>query len=69
MQLTKKQLCERAVWIGLYGEEVTKARAARILGRSRRTIYNMIEDGRLETYADGMVSIRSMWAYVSGVTA
>lgn len=64
MAFTKKQLADRAMWVGLYGEAVSKSKAARIMGVSRATVYNMIEDGRLAVYGNGTVSVRSLWYYV-----
>lgn len=54
------------VWLGLYGESVTKARAARILNVSRGTIYRMLRDNRLQTEANGGVAVRSLFAYWYG---
>ena len=67
--LTNAELLDRLVWLSVYGESLTKARAARILGKTRQTVYNMIADGRLKTNKDGTVSTRSLWAYCKGVTA
>lgn len=65
--LSDEQLLDRIVFTSLYGESITKTKAARILKRSRQTIYNMIADGRLKTTRDGLVSGRSLWAYTAGV--
>lgn len=49
----------------LYGEAVEQRVAAKILGRSRGTILNMLRDGRLRSACDGsMVDVRSIAAYV-----
>lgn len=49
-----------------YGEVCTKAQAARILGRSRKTIPGMITDGRIESACAGsMVDVRSIARYIS----
>lgn len=49
-----------------YGECVTKARAVEILGRSRMSIYRMLEDGRLESTCGGkMVCVHSIARYIS----
>jgi hypothetical protein len=48
-----------------YGEVCTRAQAARILGRSPKTVRAMLEDGRLETACAGeMVDVRSIAAYI-----
>lgn len=49
-----------------YGEVCTKAQAARILGRSPKTVRVMLADGRLETACAGdMVDVRSIAAYIT----
>ena len=49
-----------------YGEVCTRAQAARILGRSPKTVRAMLEDGRLETACAGeMVDVRSIAAYIT----
>lgn len=62
---TKQQLVEQAAWIGLYGQCVSKAKAARIIDVSRRTVYNMIDDGRLVVWKSGKVSVQSLWAWAT----
>lgn len=48
-----------------YGEVCTRTVAARILGRSARTITTMLADGRLSTACGGeMVDVRSIAAYI-----
>lgn len=48
-----------------YGEVCTRTMAARILGRSTRTITVMIQDGRISTACGGeMVDVRSIAAYI-----
>lgn len=48
-----------------YGECCIKTVAAKILGRSPRTITTMLEDGRLEYACGGtMVDVRSIAAYI-----
>ena len=48
-----------------YGEVCTRTQAARILGRSAKTVRAMLEDGRLETACAGeMVDVRSIAAYI-----
>lgn len=48
-----------------YGEVCTRTAAAKILGRSARTISAMLADGRLETACGGdMVDVRSVAAYI-----
>lgn len=48
-----------------YGEACTKTRAAHILGRSLRTVCDMVQDGRLEAACGGtMVDVRSIAAYI-----
>lgn len=48
-----------------YGEVCTKTQAARILGRSPKTVRAMLADGRLETACAGeMVDVRSIAAYI-----
>lgn len=49
----------------LYGESVTKAKAAQILNRGRGTIYAMLEDGRLEQFVDGRIDVRSIAEYLT----
>lgn len=49
-----------------YGEVCTKTEAARILGRSPRTVRVMLDDGRLEYACAGeMVDVRSIAAYIT----
>ena len=48
-----------------YGEAVKLTTAARILDRDRKTIYRMIEDGRLETACAGtMIDVYSIARYI-----
>ena len=48
-----------------YGECVTVAAAARIMGRSRRTVQRMLDDGRMRWACAGtMVDVRSMAEYL-----
>ena len=48
-----------------YGECVTVAAAARIMGRSRKTVMRMIDDGRIRWACAGtMVDVRSMAEYI-----
>lgn len=48
-----------------YGEVCTKTEAARILGRSPRTVRTMLNDGRLELACAGtMVDVRSIAGYI-----
>lgn len=50
----------------MYGEVCTKAAAARILNCAAGTIYNMLEDGRLEPACGGrMVDVRSIARYIA----
>lgn len=58
---TKAQLIDQAAWCGLYGQCVSKTKAARIIDVSRSTIYNMIADGRLDEWKNGKVSVQSLW--------
>lgn len=60
---TKAQLLDQAVWYGLYGQCVSKAKAARIIDVPRSTIYNMIADGRLVEWKNGKVSVQSLWVW------
>ena len=46
-----------------YGECCTQEKAARILGKSSRTIRRMLEDGRLAPVSAG-VDVRSIASYV-----
>ena len=49
-----------------YGEVCTRAQAARILGRSPKTVRAMLADGRLaEACAGEMVDVRSIAAYIT----
>lgn len=64
--LSDEQLLKRYAYIGCYGICVKKTRAAHLLGVSRRTIYNMLEDGRLYKLANGYVSVRSIYDYLIG---
>lgn len=49
-----------------YGEVCTKTQAARILGRSPKTVRVMLTDGRLEAACAGeMVDVRSIAAYIT----
>lgn len=48
-----------------YGECVTVAAAARIMGRSRKTVQRMLDDGRIRWACAGtMVDVRSMAEYI-----
>lgn len=48
-----------------YGECVTVAAAARIMGRSRKTVKRMIDDGRMRWACAGtMVDVRSIAEYI-----
>ena len=48
-----------------YGECVTVAAAARIMGRSRNTLKRMLDDGRMRWACAGtMVDVRSMAEYI-----
>ena len=48
-----------------YGECVTVAAAARIMGRSRQTVKRMVDDGRIRWACAGtMVDVRSMAEYI-----
>ena len=48
-----------------YGEGCTRTQAARILGRSPKTVRAMLADGRLaEACAGEMVDVRSIAAYI-----
>ena len=48
-----------------YGEVCTRTVAAKILGRSARTITAMLQDGRIQTACGGtMVDVRSIAAYI-----
>ena len=48
-----------------YGECVTVAAAARIMGRSRNTVKRMIDDGRIRWACAGtMVDVRSMAEHI-----
>ena len=48
-----------------YGEHVTKANAANILGVTRATIYTMLRDGRISaTHGGSRVSVRSIERYM-----
>jgi len=46
-----------------YGETVPISKAARMLNRSRTTVYSMIKDGRLRS-ADGQVDVVSIAEYL-----
>jgi hypothetical protein len=51
--------------VARYGEAVKLTTAARILDRDRKTIYRMIEDGRLETACAGtMIDVYSIARYI-----
>ena len=48
-----------------YGEVCTRTQAARILGRSPKTVRAMLADGRLaDACAGEMVDVRSIAAYI-----
>ena len=48
-----------------YGECVTVSAAARIMGRSRKTVQRMLDDGRMRWACAGtMVDVRSMAEYI-----
>lgn len=46
-----------------YGETVTVSKAAKMLNRSRTTVYGMLKDGRLKS-ADGQVDVVSIAEYL-----
>mgnify|MGYP006923223227 CR=1 FL=1 len=49
-----------------YGEVCTKTMAAKILGRTPKTVRVMLEDGRLESACAGtMVDVRSIAEYIA----
>lgn len=49
-----------------YGEVCTKTMAAKILGRTPKTVRVMLEDGRLESACAGtMVDVRSIARYIT----
>ena len=49
-----------------YGEVCTKTMAAKILGRTPKTVSVMLEDGRLESACAGtMVDVRSIAKYIT----
>ena len=49
-----------------YGEVCTKTMAAKILGRTPKTVRIMLEDGRLESACAGtMVDVRSIAKYIT----
>ena len=49
-----------------YGEVCTKTMAAKILGRTPKTVRVMLEDGRLEGACAGtMVDVRSIARYIT----
>lgn len=63
MPITLEERTE--MMVQMYGEVCTKAAAARILGRNIRTLYNMIEDGRVDEACEGtMVDVRSIARYI-----
>ena len=66
--LTDDQLLDRTVYEHIEGSLLTKTRAAKLLGVSRTTIYEMLDDGRLKLGRDGKVDTRSVWAFARGVT-
>lgn len=66
--LTDDQLLDRMVYEHIEGPLLTKTRAAKLLGVSRTTIYEMLDDGRLKLGRDGKVDTRSVWAFARGVT-
>ena len=50
-----------------YGETCTVAQAARILGRSRTTVYSLLDDNKIHRIADGTrVDVRSIARYLEG---
>ena len=49
-----------------YGECVTRAQAARIIGKSLTTVYRMVQDGRLRTACCGtMIDMYSVAEYIT----
>lgn len=60
-----KDIPKYADLIGKYGEYVNKTVAADILGVTRATVYNMLEDGRLRAaHQGGRVSMESIFSYM-----
>lgn len=52
--------------VAMYGECVTRAKAAKIISKSANTIYHMIKDGRLDTVCGGeMVCVHSIARYIN----
>lgn len=52
-----------------YGEYVDKTVAAKILGRTRATVYAMLNDGRIRAaFGGSRVSVRSIAAYMAART-
>lgn len=63
MPITLEERTE--MMVRMYGEVCTKAAAARILGRNIRTLYSMLEDGRVDEACEGtMVDVRSIARYI-----
>ena len=51
-------------FVNQYGEAVTKAGAARILGVSRATVYRMMYAGLISSLSCGKISCRSLHAFL-----
>ena len=60
------EIIERICWEGIEGDRCSKTSAARILGCSRQTVYNMCYDGRLDEDHKGLITVRSIWAVAKG---
>lgn len=64
MEYTNLELVDRGCFERYYGWCISKAKAARIIGVCRKTVYNMLDDGRLKACENGRVEARSLWHYL-----
>lgn len=62
----KRKAVDMIFFCSLYGNEMTKARAARVMKVSRNTVYRMLADGRIKPSSTGRVSTRSIWDIMEG---
>lgn len=68
MERLRWQVNTASAWVAAHGEIVNKSDAARILGCSRSTLYELIETHQIKQSPDGRVLVRSMAEWASKST-